>query len=152
MKNYLLSQLVEIHSLVTAYCYVLTQVNCSQTLDSLLLMPIQVNPACFFKCLCSYMDINNLKFWHQVLCWQRVPRYELILKELVKRTSKVRLHEVNNFVQIFLLLVTKTQPFHNITPLLLTKCQAGMFRVLHPHYRLYIYYIISISFLSVFSL
>jgi len=69
---------------------------------------------------------------------QRVPRYELILKELVKRTSKVRLHEVYNFVQIFLLLVTKTQPFHNITPLLLTKCQAGMFRVLHPHYRLYI--------------
>lgn len=37
----------------------LSKVNCSQTLDSLLLMPIQ-----------------------------RVPRYELILKELVKRTSK----------------------------------------------------------------
>lgn len=37
----------------------LSKVNCSQTLDSLLLMPIQ-----------------------------RVPRYELILKELVKRTSR----------------------------------------------------------------
>lgn len=94
-----------------------SQVSCNHTLDSLLLMPIQVISSdylinshydtCMIVFIYSFLRHLILeillvlgRFCGQFLIingwcnlynyFQRVPRYELILKELVKRTREVR--------------------------------------------------------------